>query len=321
MTSPTLAPPSRSRNPEDVRGATIPPANTRAEPHPDARGEQHQAVDHRGIDNHFANVGDLVLLRLYSEILADLQSARIAFTNRIGANAIIDQAWAKDRVDGIEREERAVQKMVEQTFLRALPATAQWVADTPGLGLLSVGRLVGQIGHPRIAQPAHYEPNPDHDPDKPASAKNPKRILVADEPYERSVSQLWSYCAVGDPARKRSKGMDGGDALAAGNPFARVLLFRIVDSSLKARRFGSPYALVYDELRARYLEEGWGERDKHRHLSAMRIAGKRFLRDLWITSGLDLAPTMYRAITNASPSAQTSTTPNLATRPIGSSAS
>lgn len=136
------------------------------------------------------------------------------------------------------------------------------------------------------------------------------RHLVADPPYRRMVSQLWSYCGVGDPTRKRRSGMGKDDALAAGKPLAKALCRLLAESCVKANR--GPYREIYDLARVRYAirdhaepcircgpagrpaPEGSPWSAAHQHGAALRKVSKEILRDLWTAAGGPSAIDTYR---------------------------
>lgn len=127
------------------------------------------------------------------------------------------------------------------------------------------------------------------------------RHLVADEPYQRMVSQLWAYCGVGDPERKRHAGMDKDEALACGKPLAKSLCRLLAESCVKVNR--GPYREVYDLARIRYATrlhkkpcvrcgpsgkpaaEGSPWSAAHQHGAALRLVSKEILKDLWLNAG------------------------------------
>ena len=109
---------------------------------------------------------------------------------------------------------------------------------------------------------------------------------------DRSVSQLWSYCGHGDPARKRRAGMTAEEAAAMGNPQAKMLTRLLAECCMKQNggtdkngkaRLPSPYRAVYDEARMDYEARDWT--DGHRHNAALRKTGKAILKDLWLAAG------------------------------------
>ncbi len=176
--------------------------------------------------------------------------------------------------------------------------------DTPGIGLKLMARLLGEIGHPVIAFPAHWEEteNPTGD--------EPKRTIVEDEPFERTPGQLWQYTGHGKAERRR-KGMDQAELFRLGNPQAKMLTYLTAVGCMKmlggedkngVMRPRSPYRNVYEEAKARYEitrpDPEKGEKESaerwtkgHRHNAALRIVGKEILRDLWVACKADLALT------------------------------
>jgi len=187
------------------------------------------------------------------------------------------------------------------------PAMAEWLA-IPGVGAPTVARLLGEIGHPVIAFPMHWEENDNYV----EGGKEDKKFLVPTvQPdgeifFERMVSQLWSYCGLGDPTRKHRKGETQEEALAAGSKFTKSLVWNLAQPCLKRTgepdkngvvKARSPYKNTYDDARAHYdLREGQpcekckGEpcRPIHRHNMAVRKVMKTMLRDLWVAARSDL---------------------------------
>ena len=176
--------------------------------------------------------------------------------------------------------------------------------DTPGIGLKLMARLLGEIGHPVIAFPAHWEEAED------LTGDEPKRTIVEDEPFERTPGQLWQYCGHGKAGRPR-KGMDQAELFRLGNPQAKMLTYLTAVGCMKmiggedkkgTIRQRSPYRNTYEEAKARYEitrpDPEKGEKDSaerwskgHRHNAALRITGKEILRDLWVACKADLALT------------------------------
>lgn len=187
------------------------------------------------------------------------------------------------------------------------PAMTEWLAIS-GVGPPTVARLLGEVGHPVIAFPMHWEENPDYK----EGGKEDKKFLVATvQPdgelfFERMVSQLWSYCGLGDAARKHRKGETQQEALAAGSKFTKSLVWNLAQPCLKMTgdpdknglvKPRSPYKNTYEDARAHYdLREGQpcekckGEpcRPIHRHNMAVRKVMKTMLRDLWVAARSDL---------------------------------
>ena len=217
-------------------------------------------------------------LRIFAETFEDTQKSRVALTNRLKRAGIVDDALTA-AVDAHQLAERKLALAMKRRFRVAAPAVHAWTTNTVGLGEHSMARLLGVIGHPLIATPHHWE------------GDGADRVLVADPPYMRTVSQLWSYCGHGDPNRKRRKGMTAADGAALGNPRAKMLAHLIAESAMKCvesdKRAGSPYRVVYDDARVVYAErDGWS--DGRRHNAAVRKVAKEILRDLWIVAHDDL---------------------------------
>lgn len=230
------------------------------------------------------------VLRIAAEIYADFQQFRIAAANRAERGGMPPEEFA-GLIDGIEKQEARLKRYLRDAYRAAVPVQVRtWQGETAGLGEHTFARLLGLLGDPRVAHPWHWE-----------GKGTAERVLVADPPYERSVSQLWSYCGVGDPTRKRRRGMDLDDALSCGSPRIRALMFVISEGCVK--QLASPYRRVYDEAKAQYAERVHAEpcvrcgpsgkpaeagspwSKAHQHAAAMRKVAKEILRDLWLVAG------------------------------------
>jgi hypothetical protein len=161
-----------------------------------------------------------LVLRVMADSLADAMDHRIALTNRLRSGQT-DPGITADIVANLDNTERLLRKAMVKAFRRASPELSQWARDTVGIGEETVARLLGRIGHPVIAQPYHWEGEGD------------SRTLVADPPFERTVSQLWSYCGHGDPARRRRKGMTAEEAFGLGSPDAKKLVYLLSVATMK----------------------------------------------------------------------------------------
>lgn len=210
---------------------------------------------------------------------------------------------------------RALEGMTKAQLIEfVLPEVAAWVKATPGLGEESMARLLGRIGHPVIARPHRWM---DEAPEghKCGNTCGEDRHLVALEPFERSVSQLWSYCGHGDPGRRKRKGMTADEATALGSPQAKMLTHLIAECAMRCNgsspirepgpmpdvgangtdgasveskptapeRRRSPYRDTYDQRKAVTADrDDWTQ--AHKHADALRITGKAILRDLWVVA-------------------------------------
>lgn len=269
-----------------------------------------------------AVVGSWPYLRIAAETFNDFQQARISSKNRAERGGIPPEVIAPMLAEAEETEKRLA-KELRKEYRRSVPEPMRaWQERQVGLGEHTFARLLGHLGHPRYANPMHWENGlaiqkanskggvPDRSPEGaailvtepiPEASRPHKRVLVPDLPYERSISQLWSYCGVGDPERKRKRGMSQDEALSAGSPRLRSLLFVISEGCVKNRR--SPYRVVYEAARATYsnrlhadacvrcgptgrpapVGSPWSA--AHQHAAAMRKVAKEILRDLWIAAG------------------------------------
>jgi hypothetical protein len=257
-------------------------------------------------------------LRTLAEAFADAQKTRISLENRLRSGTVPGDL-SDDLIAAQRHTEDLIGRAMVRSFRKAAPEIRRWVTATKGLGEPSVARLVGIIGHPVIARPHHWEetgqphteaqappagfsqsPGTDngHDPcDNQIAPAGPSRVLVADPPYERTVSQLWAYCGHGDPARRKRKGMDASDAMGLGNPRAKMVAHLIAENAIKEpgrkvdllRAGGQqpgdatwPYRRLYEETRVRYWIDHTEWPEGHQHNSAIHLVAKEILRDLWV---------------------------------------
>lgn len=161
----------------------------------------------------------------------------------------------------LDREKGTVKRVV--ALVKELPILP-WVESVSGLGLLSVGRLIGEIGNPC---------------DYSGPSKIWKRMGLA---------------VIFDPKTGRSerqrKCKDKALAVIHGyNPTRRAIIFVIADTLLKKK---NPYKTLYDERKPYELtklpviDPLTGKKDKARkmkaHRRAARYAAKRMLLDLWL---------------------------------------
>ncbi len=218
-------------------------------------------------------VASLALDRLEASRIGLANEKRAAERNGLEGEPVV--AYLAALVEQIAAEEHRAELRV----CRALRATpyADFQRRTVGLGEKQFGRFLAAIGgepywHTRDERP-------------------------------RLVSELWSYCGVGDAARQRRT---RGQRLNW-NPEARKRLWCIADSCMKQRN--SPYRAVYDARRERdsaavhdhpcaqcgggghrsaetqnsgvAAPAGSPLRDGHKHARALRAVMKAVLVDLW----------------------------------------
>lgn len=236
-----------------------------------------------------ASVGWLEL-RTWCELFEDAMSARIAGENRVRALGEDDMFAAY--LGALERTEAECRRGLKKCYERVVPKPiVAWQKATPGLGEHTFARLLGHLGHPVIATPHHWE------------GTGSKRTLVADEPYARTVSQLWQYCGHGDPKRRAARGMTADELAGLGSPSLKMIVHLLAEACMKTvgseLRARSPYRDVYDARRLATADrvhaapcvrcgpsgkpaaEGSPWSAAHQHADALRIVGKEILRDLW----------------------------------------
>ena len=188
----------------------------------------------------------------------------------------------------IVKAEKSVIKTLESMMLSLCGPNMQAFLNQAGIGTKTVSRLLGEIGHPIVAFPAHWEDG-EEDEDK--------KVLVPDAPFLRRVSDLWSYCGHGDPNRKRRKGMTQEEALKLGNPRAKMTVNQMaVRCMMRTERVSStgkpmpasPYRAIYDIKRAHYETARPEWTDANKKGAAIRITAKEILRDLYNAALKDL---------------------------------
>jgi len=184
--------------------------------------------------------------------------------------------WMPQTLLDLQEGEQHAKRLLLDAFrphpMAAFPGTIR------GLGDHSFAALLGHLsGDPYIAFPLRRV------------GKRGASVIVEDDPYVRSFSQLCSYCGVGDWHRKRRAGMSQEQALACGRPRAKARLWNIAASLLKAgNREG------YDRWRGEYEDRvheaacaacaakkggppapaGSPWRDGHKHAAALRMVAK-----------------------------------------------
>lgn len=160
-------------------------------------------------------------LRLYAEMFFDVQEFRKAAENKVRSQSVDAKIVADKALEHYQQAEHDMSLQMRRCLRRTAPAPVlTWLKAEKGIGEHLLARLLGVIGDPRVATPYHWE-----------GTGKANRILVADESYERTVSQLWSYCGHGDPERKRYAKMDAEDALACGNPTAKMLVWNMAKAA------------------------------------------------------------------------------------------
>lgn len=232
-------------------------------------------------------------LRIAAELFRDAMDFRIAQENRINhAPIMIDHRVAA--IGAIRKAEAMCKATMVATYEEVTPMKVrEWVEHTPGLGAPSMARLLGHLGHPRRATPAHWE------------GSGTKRVLIPDPPYERTIGQLWQYCGHGDPRRSRpGKGATAEEVFACGSPTLKMIVHLIAANTMRSKDGqDGMYRKIYDSERDRFADrvhaspcvrcgpsgrpaaEDTPWKPGHQMAAALRRVGKEILRDLWILAG------------------------------------
>ena len=266
----------------------------------------------------------LQAIRTLGRLLDDLERVRIMNTNRIGA---LERSFGEALPHLVEISEPLSQAEhlaeLEMVRLWRKMPLAPWAKGVRGLGEKSIARLYAEIGDPSIGSIGHWETSGNgatgvtdtHIGEAPDSATRPadihganaegatettdthessapkNRTWVVDAWYNRTVSQLWAYCGVGDPERSKiPKGAVQDELLKRGKPRVKKQLYLIATSMLKAGN-----REVYDAAREHYAERihdrpcapchakiGDPWKPGHQHMAALRKTEKEFLKELWV---------------------------------------
>lgn len=246
----------------------------------------------------------LETIRTLGRLLDDLERVRIMNSNRIGA---LERAHGDPlpHLVEISRPLNQAEHLAELELVRAWRKhpLAGWAKEIRGLGEKSIARLIAEVGDPAIGSKGHWvttsEDGASDISDDQGEDAPKNREWIIDERFERTVSQLWAYCGVGDPARSRiPKGAVQSDLLKRGKPRAKKQLYLIATSMLKSGIRGgeaiSPWGEFYVSARQKYADrvhtsdcppchasagEPW--RPGHQHMAALRLMEKEFLKELW----------------------------------------
>ncbi len=159
-------------------------------------------------------------------------------------------------------------------------AIQKFQGATPGLGELWIAMLVGVVGDFKSYVEAWWEEDP---------TGKEKRVLVTGDTKTAGVREIWTYCGHGE-IRKHKAGMSQAEALACGNPLAKMVVHIIAKTALRLNgvpdkngkeRAMTPYYPKYLEWkeRAAAAHADWkpGRIDNH----AIRLVGKAILKDIW----------------------------------------
>lgn len=175
------------------------------------------------------------VLRVLAESYWDAQKARIAVDNRVKVSKI-GFGLLDGLVDPLKATEDELGKILVAHYrplVRVeLPAVDAWQKQMYMVGEHQLARLLGHLGHPRIAHPHKWMPEaPDGHVCNPRACKPGERHLVAFEPFERSLRQLWAYAGHGD-ASPIPKGATQDELLARGSTPVKTMTHLVAERTL-----------------------------------------------------------------------------------------
>lgn len=174
-------------------------------------------------------------LRILAESFEDAQRARISCTNRmerggVPADFFVSELAALASAENVVR--LALVRRYRRLVRSELHGVDEWQRAEFGIGEHLLARLLGHLGHPRVASPYHWE------------GEGASRKLIPDLPYARTLAQLRAYCGHGDPTRRPRRGMTAEEAFALGNPRCKMLVHLLAEATIKCRPIEQPLTMV-----------------------------------------------------------------------------
>lgn len=253
-------------------------------------------------------------LSVFAQNFWDIQKTRKTIQNRMSAEHTEDQsrylakiAFVPEDLQGIEDD---LNKEIEKAFaVLAPPGIQSWVEANKGIGIPTIGRILGLTGHPRWKAPLKWEstgiaPKTPQDEWRPKDQRS--RILVPDGPVRpRTIAQLWQYCGVGDPNRRPTPGMSQKDLMGLGIPQAKVTVY-LISNAIEKAGTGGYFRELYDTYKEKHQDDihkeeciRCGPRGKpakegsklskgHIRGRTLRYVGKQVLKEMWIAAGDDV---------------------------------
>jgi len=243
-------------------------------------------------------------LRTASRNYYDAYRLTTRMSNRLRALARDGEAFDIDlhaQLEAAVEMKNAEQVILTRVYRNIAPAPLrEFQKETTGLGEVWMARLIGEVGDMKTyteawweaADPAAEIPEGgggegDEEFD---AAPRPKRVLAIGETCTTGVRELWAYCGHGDPERRRRRNQSQEEALASGNPTAKMIVHQMAEFALRSNgapdkngkaRGRTPYYDCYLEARAHAesLHSDW--RPGHVYNHAVRVVGKAILKDLW----------------------------------------
>jgi hypothetical protein len=253
-------------------------------------------------------------LRTASRNYYDAYRLSTRISNRLRALARAGEAFDPDlhaQLDGVNAMKDDSQKILTRVYRAVAPPKVRaFQRDTLGIGEVWMARLIGEVGDFVSYTEAWWEDTsqaggPDSDGDDFFRSDDdtpiPKRVLAIGEVRTTGVRELWAYCGHGDPERRRRRNQSQDEALASGNPAAKMIVHQMAEFALRSNgvpdknnkpRGATPYymavkpganeyPLTYLNARAHAEELHPDWKPGHVYNHAVRLVGKAILKDLW----------------------------------------
>lgn len=178
--------------------------------------------------------------------------------------------------------ERLKERELVTQYRRLAPShVLEWQRSTRGVSERNLARLLAYTGPPRWAIVLEH------------TGTGVDRTAVVKEVRPRRVSDLWSYCGVGDPRRNRrdlgreaarqGRSMTQDELFSCGAMSPGVVLHRMFE---KVATLGSGTLYdVWHDAKIKYEERDWPQWRKQ--AAAVRVVKKEFLKLLWREFDLD----------------------------------
>lgn len=269
-------------------------------------------------------------LRTASRNYYDAYRLTTRISNRLRALARAGEAYDIDlhaQLEAATGMKDTSQKILTRVYRNLAPPNVRaFQRETLGLGEVWLARLIGEVGDFVTYTEAWWETpkgatadNPegsdgyseDGEDDGIFDAEPPKRVLAIGDTRTTGVRELWAYCGHGDATRRRRRNQSQDEALASGNPTAKMIVHQMAEFALRSNgapdkngraRGATPYYGCYLAARAHAEELHPDWKPGHVYNHAVRLVGKAILKDLWLVQhGQDPA---YGARTEWAPRAR-----------------
>jgi hypothetical protein len=243
-------------------------------------------------------------LRTASRNYYDAYRLTTRISNRLRALARDGEAFDINlhaQLDAANDMKTASGKILTRIYRGLAPEPVRkYQSATLGIGEVWMARLIGEVGDFKVYTEAWWETpeadsrprsdNPELDAIEDEELASPKRVLAIGDVRTTGVRELWAYCGHGDPELRRRRGQSQDEALAGGNPTAKMIVHQMAEFALRSNgapdkngkeRGATPYywAYVRDRKHAEELHPDWKRGHVYNH--AVRLTGKWILKDLW----------------------------------------